>query len=187
MADFLGEVFGVIRKRYKDMGDGTHAEVVAVGGSGSPLPVGGEGDVFTAVPTITAGAYAAGDAVGELIELANAVREAGGGGFVVGIVAIDDAGQDAELEFWLFDDEITDVDDNDAWAPAEADLEHLVAIVSSNDGSWCAAGTPSALDVDAVRRFNVVDTSLYLKIVTRGTPTFAATDDLTVRVKIAQD
>ena len=32
MADILREVFGLFSKRYRDMGDGTHAEVVAIGG-----------------------------------------------------------------------------------------------------------------------------------------------------------
>lgn len=39
MADFLNTVFGVIQKRYKDMGDGTHAEVVALG-AGSEVDLG---------------------------------------------------------------------------------------------------------------------------------------------------
>lgn len=33
MADFLSTIFGQIEKRYKDMGDGTHAEVVSLGDS----------------------------------------------------------------------------------------------------------------------------------------------------------
>lgn len=33
MADILREVFGIFQKRYRDMGDGTHAEVVAIGGA----------------------------------------------------------------------------------------------------------------------------------------------------------
>ena len=31
MADLLSEIFGLVSKRYRDMGDGSHAEVVAVG------------------------------------------------------------------------------------------------------------------------------------------------------------
>jgi len=33
MADILREVFGIFSKRYRDMGDGSHAEVMAVGGA----------------------------------------------------------------------------------------------------------------------------------------------------------
>ena len=38
MADILREIFGLFNKRYRDMGDGTHAEVVAIGGT---IPVSG--------------------------------------------------------------------------------------------------------------------------------------------------
>ena len=38
MADIEREVFGVFNKKYQDMGDGTHAEVVAIGGT---IPVSG--------------------------------------------------------------------------------------------------------------------------------------------------
>lgn len=38
MADILREVFGLFDKRYKDMGDGTHAEVLAIGAGGVELP-----------------------------------------------------------------------------------------------------------------------------------------------------
>ena len=32
MADILREVFGIFDKRYRDMGDGSYAETVAIGG-----------------------------------------------------------------------------------------------------------------------------------------------------------
>ena len=38
MADIEREVFGVFNKKYQDMGDGSHAEVVAIGGT---VPVSG--------------------------------------------------------------------------------------------------------------------------------------------------
>lgn len=37
MADILREIVGIFDKRYRDMGDGTHAEVVSVGGLEQPL------------------------------------------------------------------------------------------------------------------------------------------------------
>lgn len=36
MADILREVFGIFQKRYRDMGDGTHAEVVAANQGTTP-------------------------------------------------------------------------------------------------------------------------------------------------------
>lgn len=53
MADILSQVMGLFSKRYRDMGDGTHAEVVYVGGQAA----GGEsGDEVTVVTSDGAGA-----------------------------------------------------------------------------------------------------------------------------------
>ncbi len=51
------------------MGDGTHAErVVVAAPSDSPLNVGGWGFSVAVAPTVTAGAYSAGDIMGALLE-----------------------------------------------------------------------------------------------------------------------
>jgi len=131
-------------------------------------------------PTVTVGAYTAGDAVGGLLTFANAAREAGSGGVVKDLLIIDDAGQDVEMELWLFSSTFTAMADNAAWAPSEANLRKLVGIVSTADGAWFEAGTPSVARVEASQEYTAVGTSLYGQLVTRGTPTFAATDDVTV-------
>lgn len=89
------------------------------------------GATIAQTPTVTAGAYSAGDAVGGLLTFANAARASGGGGVVKGVVIVDDAGQDAELELWLFDRTFTAMVDNAAWAPSEANLENLLAVIST--------------------------------------------------------
>jgi len=148
-----------------------------------------EGATISQTPTITAGAYSAGDAVGGLLTFANAARVSGGGGVIKDVLLVDDAGQDAELELWLFDRTFTAIADNNAWAPSEADLEHLVTVISTEDSAqgWLAAGTPSACAIEVARRYDLSGTSLFGQLVTRGTPTFAATDDLTVKVGLLQD
>lgn len=147
------------------------------------------GTTIAQTPTVTAGAYAAGDAVGGLLTFADAARVAGRGGVITSLVIVDDAGQDVELELWLFNQAFTAIDDNDAWEPSEADLENLVAVLSTEESSqgWLAAGTPSIVDVEVARRYDCAATALYGQLVTRGTPTFAATDDLTVKLGLLQD
>jgi len=151
--------------------------------------VGSPGITISQIPTVTNGAYSAGDAVGGLLTFANAARVSGGGGVVKSVIIIDDAGQDVELELWLFDRTFTPITDNAAWAPLEADLENLVAVISTEDSAqgWLAAGTPSAIDIGVSKRFDLDGTSLFGQLVTRGTPTFAATDDVTVKVGLLQD
>lgn len=138
-------------------------------------------------PTVTAGAYAANDAVGGLLTFAGAALETGGSGIIKQVLILDDAGQDAELELWLFNATFTAMADNAAWAPSEADLRKLIAIISTEDGAWFAAGTPSAARVEVSQGFNLAGTSLFGQLVTRGTPTFAATDDVTVIIALLQD
>ena len=86
-----------------------------------------------------------------------------------------------------FDVTFTAMSDNAAWAPSESDLRNLVAIISTANGAWFAAGTPSAARVECSQRYDLDGTSLFGQLVTRGTPTFAATDDVTVIIGLLQD
>jgi len=151
--------------------------------------IGGESIAISQTPTVTVGAYSANDAVGGLLTFANAGRFAGGSGVLKNVLFIDDAGQDAVLELWLFNSTFTAMVDNAAWAPSQADLRKLVAIISTNDGDWFAAGTPSVARVEVSQDYNLAvgGTSLFGQLVTRGTPTFAATDDISVIIQTLQD
>jgi hypothetical protein len=149
--------------------------------------VGSEGISISQTPTVTAGAYSAGDAVGGLLTFANAARVAGYGGVVKDTLIIDDAGQDAQMELWLFNTTFSGLADNAPWAPNESDLNNLAGIISTSDGSWFAAGTPSVARVEVSQRYDCTGTSLSGQLVTRGTPTFTATDDVTVIIGLLQD
>ena len=151
----------------------------------------GEGITLVQKPTITAGAYSANDTVGGLLTFPLAARTniSEGGSILTNVLIIDDAGQDAELELWLFNQTFTAIADNAAWAPSEADLENCIGVVSTSGSTWRAAGTPSVCQIECTRRIDLVagGTSLFGQLVTRGTPTFAATDDLTIKIKLLQD
>ena len=135
----------------------------------------------------TAGAYSAGDVVGGLLVFANAVRTIALGGMVCGMSIVDDAGQDAEMELWLFNATPSEIADNAAFAPTSSDLHQLAGIISTEDGSWCAAGTPSAVYVDKYVRIDLDSVNLHGYLVTRGTPTFTGVNDVSVILQILQD
>ena len=156
-------------------------------GAGNPMPVRTEGITISRTPTVTAGAYVANDAVGGLLTFTNAVRSSGGGGVVKDVIILDDAGQDVEMELWLFNATFTAMADNAPWAPSEADLRKLVAVATTGNGAWFAAGTPSAAVIEVSQRYDLTGTSMFGQLVTRGIPTFAATDDVTVIVGLLQD
>ena len=152
------------------------------------IPITSYGVTVSQTPAVTAGAYLAGDTVGGLLTFALAARVAGGGGAVLSALMVDDAGQDAALELWLFNQTFGAVADNAPWAPAEADLENLIGVIYSTDGAWAAAGTPSVNSIKAIGlRYDLTGTSMFGQLVTRGTPTFAAVDDVTVKVQLLQD
>jgi len=186
MADYeIATMFGFSRG-FRAMPDGTAAEIVAAD-IANPVPIKSDGDTIVVTPVVTAGAYVANDAVGGVMEFANAAKESGGGGVIKDVLIVDDAGQDVELELWLFSGSIAAVGDNNPWAPAEDALHSLVGIVSTADGAWFAAGTPSAARVEASQRYDLTGTSLFGQLVTRGAPTFAATDDVTVILGLLKD
>jgi len=124
---------------------------------------------------------------GGLLTFEGASRIGGVGGVIKNMMIIDDAGQDAEMELWLFSATFTAMADNAAWSPSEADLRNLLAIVTTSDGAWFAAGTPSVARVEVSQRYDPNDMSIFGQLVTRGTPTFVATDDVTVIIGVLQD
>jgi len=173
-----------------DMGDGTHApevSTVLAAGTAAFGTVGSASITIIANPTVTAGAYSAGDCVGGVLTFAAAARATGDGGVIKDVVIVDDAGQDAQLELWLFNQTFTSPGDNAAWAATEAQLHNLVAVITSVDGSWFATGTPSVLVVEASQQYTCAATSLFGQLVTRGTPTYVATDDISVVIGLLQD
>jgi hypothetical protein len=150
--------------------------------------VGSHGTTNSQTPTITAGAYGANDAVGGLLTFADAARLEQGGGVVYSLVIVDDAQQDAALELWLFDQPFTPVADNAPWDPIEAELESLVGVVSTADGAWFDTASEGVAVVKcAGLRYDLLHTTLYGQLVTRGTPTYAATDDITVKLGLLLD
>ena len=149
--------------------------------------MGSESITIIANPTVTAGAYIADDCVGGILTFANASRLVGGGGVIKNLSIVDDNGQDAQMELWLFDQTFTSPGDNAPWVSTEVDLHNLVAIITSVDGAWFDGGTPHVNVVEVSQQYTCAATSLFGQLVTRGTPTFLATDDISVVLGLLQD
>lgn len=157
-------------------------------GTDTDISVTGAGTTIRVTPTVTAGAYSAGDVVGGRLEFAGAARVAGLGGVVCGVTIVDDAGQDSEMELWLFNDQPDAIADNAAFAPNEDELHTLAGSISTADGSWRAAGTPSACYIPQYLRYDpTTGTAIYGFLVDRTGGTLVATDDITVLLHILQD
>ena len=182
-----------------DQGDGTYKLSVAAdlvvgdtlilaAGENHVGQVGAEGDTIPQTPTISASTiYAAGDAVGGLLTFVNAARVSAGGGVIKSMIIVDDDQEAGALELWLFNQTFTATADNAAFDPSEADLENLVGVITTNDGTWFDTANQSVADVEASRRYDLTGTSLFGQLVTRGTQTYTAVDDLTVKIGLLQD
>lgn len=169
-------------------------DITGIDGKGGALitPIGGigitsYGITITQTPTITKIRYRKGYNVGGLLTFANAARIIGGGGIIKDMLIIDAAGQDAKLELWIFDQAFTPGADNTFWAPVDTDLHNLITIITTEDGAYFSGSTPSACPIEVARRYDCIGTDLFGRLVTRGMPTYAATDDLTVRIMLLQD
>lgn len=187
--DWLKVIYGVIFGSHPAMPHWISVDAAGrllIGDSGV---VSSRGVTIAVVPVVTAGIYVAGDCVGGRLDFANAAAFAGGGGVVKSAIIVDDAGQDAGLELWLFSTTFASPGDTVPWAGvAEAVLETQVGWITTADGLWAAAGTASACAIEVSQRYDCVGTTLFGQLVVPAdTPTFAAVDDITVILGLLQD
>jgi len=141
-------------------------------------------------PTVsTTPAYSVGDLVGGKLTFAGAARIAAGSGRVATVTVTDKGKQSQDLDLVLFDADPsgTTFTDNAAFAPADADLVKIAGVIPirewggfSDNSAGCARAVGLAFKLPA-------GTSLYGALVARGTPTFASTSDLSVRLAIEQN
>ena len=141
---------------------------------------------ITQTPTITAGVYHAGDAVGGLLTFANAASIYKGDGRITKVVIVDDAKQTAVLNLYLFDRTFTAMVDNAAWSPSDADQQHCIGFIPIAAADYGNSDDNGVANVDCDFDFTLVSggTSLFGQLVCTATPTYAATDDLTVKITV---
>ena len=145
-------------------------------------------------PTIGTSAYASGDLIGPKLTFENACRQKSEGGdegtgLIQSVVLTDLAKQDVSIDVIFFDTDPsnTTFTDNAPFDVADADLPNIIGVAqittyadfNDNSVGWAAN---LELPFDLKSRSN----SLYAAMVSRGSPTYAASD-LTLRVGIMQD
>lgn len=140
-------------------------------------------------PTIfSATAYVAEGTVGDVQEFTTAVRVSGQGGFIHTVSLIDDAGQNAAMVIFFFDRSITPSSDTQQISISEADMENYIGQVAFAAGNYESVGTgSSAMRSGLSIAFRSNATSIFAVMKTKGTPTYAATDDLTIKLGIGSD
>jgi len=134
--------------------------------------------------TITAGAYSANDVVGGLQEIAIPRNAAG---FIRGVEITDDDNEKAGLKLYLFTSRPTALADNAAFEPTIDDLKNLFAIISiaAGDYSTINGNAKAIVSTNTSLDFEVQNQPVvFAYLVCDATPTYAATTDLTVHVRL---
>jgi len=105
-------------------------------------------------------------------------------------VLTDAAKQDANIDLVLFDQDFTATADNAAFDPSDEDLANVIGIIpilSSDYADFNDNSAANVRQVGMVFKCNGTGTSLYGQMVIRDGDTYAATDDVTVKLLILQD
>lgn len=146
----------------------------------------------TSTPTVTASsAYTSGNAVGGLLTFSNAARASGKPIEIVGARILDknaNSTANSPYELYLFDRTFTADTDKTAFDPSDSDMAncHEVLAFATTDAYVTSNNTICrwAASRRAVMLLNGTD--LFGQLVTRSTPTYGATSDLTVLLTIRQ-
>lgn len=141
-------------------------------------------------PTISTGAYTAGDNVGGKMSLTPVAMEPRTG-TIMSVTVADLAKQSAAIDILLFDSDpsATTFTDNAALDVADADLLKAIGVirVAANDYVGLADNSVACVkDINLPFKLSGTDT-LYATMVTSGTPTYAAATDLTLTFGIQMD
>lgn len=141
---------------------------------------------ISVTPVITAGAYAAGDAVGGLLTFANAASIYKGDGIIKKVVIVDDAAQEAALDLVLYDRTFTPTADNAPWDPTDADNQYCLGVIHVLAAEYGGGADNSVGSHECDFAFTLVSggTSLFGQLMAVGAPTYAAVDDLTVKITV---
>lgn len=136
---------------------------------------------FKVSPTVTAGAYSANDVVGGLLTFYGF-----GNGQIQSVRVSDKAAQNVAYFLVLFESVPTTIADNDTFDIADADIVNICAILSLPTANRTAftdnVVTITTYTKDNGQYIRSVESSgnIYGMLYTTGTPTYAATTDISV-------
>jgi hypothetical protein len=138
--------------------------------------------------TCEAAAYSTGDLVGGKITIPFATMHPGQGGFIRKVVLACKSSQTTALDIVFFNanPSSTTFTENGAIAVAVADFDKIIGGINvAVTTGWINVGTPSfAHSYPNIPFYVPAGTSLYAAIISRGSPTFGATTDLTLQLGI---
>ena len=140
---------------------------------------------FIVTPTITAGAYSSNDVIGATLTFPGIVE-----GDLHAVIITDAAAQATSYHLYLLHSAPTDIADNAVWDLADADISKVIhrAFLDSGNGYIPTDNKINIREygVDERRRLRSGERSghIYGFLVCTGTPTYAATTDITISLEV---
>lgn len=144
-------------------------------------------------PTINTSAYAANDALHtDGIELAGALKKVPASGKIVGVRVVDLANQKSELHLHFFDAEpsASTVTINAATDFNDTELKdsHLGFVtVAAGDYESLADNAVASVETNLPIKLDAGSRSIYVVVVSGGTPTYTSDADIKIDVFVEQD
>jgi hypothetical protein len=172
-------------------GTTTGVKVVPQAGELHLGEVGGNSLSLESTLTVTASAYSAGNNVGGLVTLTNAMRKSGGTGVLQNILVVDHSNQKPNLDIIFFTSTpaATFTDKSAFPTLAQADDALVICRVSIAAGDWVTIGGSGFASPSFQPKVVAATGSanLLMALNTSSTPTFAATTDIMVTTGFLRD
>ena len=144
-------------------------------------------NIISQTPTITAGAYSAGDAVGGKLTFSGCPND----GLIHGLTIIDLSEQAVELDLILFEADFTATSDNGAFDVTAGEEGRLIGSINVATTDYKDIGGLKVATVKNISLpYELTETAvtklgrIYGQLVTPGTPTYVSTADLTVKLAV---
>lgn len=144
--------------------------------------------VATAIPAVTAVAYAAGAVIGTKMEFQNMARDAGGTGLLQTVEVFCRSIQTAAVDLVLFhtDPATSTITNNTALSVSAADFDKLIGVIHITD--WTNLGVASLAQADNIAKaYRLPGTSIYAALVARGALTLTSPADIKAALKALAD
>lgn len=156
------------------------------------LPRGGYTSMVQAIPTVTAGAYAAGTVIGGPLALVGSVRDYAGSGLVQSVGISFTSGVQPSLDVVLANSPFTTsvVTNGSVLQISTADLANIIGVIHLTDATLLGATAPSYIEaLGQALPFVLPGTgdTLYALVVTRSAVTLTSTSDMTFSLRVIQD
>ncbi len=149
-----------------------------------------ETKVVSVTPTADTSIYASGDVIGGLMTFSNAVGYQSTTGIVTSATVSDKNSTASDLELWVFSSNpsASTFTDQAAFTIADADITKVISVISLGSTSRFDAASNGVKYLGSIScPVSTTSKTLYAVLVSRGTPTFATSSDVTVKLAIASD